>query len=832
VSTPLLSRPGSGGTEDAGVLLELEGLHCASCARRVATALEAVSGVAKVAVDPLANRARVETAGEGPRARDLVRAVEEAGYGVRVVDHELALPHGLDEAERGRLGSFLSSLPGVVGVESDADPSRLRIRVLAGGPSGGELRGALARLGSGSDVKTEDVPGERTKSVRDESVPPGDEGKESASLVVALVLAAATLALAMLLPPLLPVLGPRLRVLALLWRGPLEAVLATLAVFGPGRGIVRSGLGAWRRLAPDMDALVTTGILAAWGYGLAVLFAPGLFPPAARHFYFETAAVLVAVLLGGRFLERRVRHRADDALGALARLVAPEAVRTIDGREVRVTVEDLAVGDLVRVKPGERIPVDGLVRDGEASVDESLLTGEPLPRRRGPGARVSAGTLVLDTPLTVEATAVGSSTRLAAIVRTVEAARASRLPVQKVAERVVRVFAPTLLGAAALAALGWLLVGGASALPDALTAFVTVLVVACPCAVGLAAPAAVSVASSRAAALGVLVRRAETFEILARTDTIAFDKTGTLTLGRPILVSATASSPWTEESVLAMAAALERGAGSHPLARAVLEAARERGLVPCEAEAVVVRPGRGVSGRVEGRSVELEPEDEAEGDGEASTRVRLLVDGRPAGVLLFRDRLRPESREVLDALCALGLRPVLLSGDGKAATEAVAESLGIGERRARSSPEDKADWVLAERARGHRVVFVGDGLNDAPALAAADVGVAPAEASDAAGSSADVLLLRPGLDALPDTLRLARRTLATVRANLFWALVYNVALIPLAAGAGAPWGIRLSPVEAALAMTLSSLFVLGNSLRLLGVGERLRGSGKTAGAGA
>ena len=820
MNAPVALSTGPGGTENEPLLLELEGLTCASCARRVGQALTAVAGVAHVAVDPLTARARIEVEGAGPRPRDLLRAVEEAGYGLRVVEHDLPLEEGWVSVGRDRLLAFFSGLPGVVEATLVGPPEALRIRAFAGGPTAGEYRTALARLcpASGGHAGSS---GERTRA-EDKSphrggvTPVGGGGP----LAAAVLLAAGTFALAMLAHPLFAPLAPHLRALALRGRGPLEALLATLAVFGPGRGIVRAGLGAWRRFAPDMDALVTTGILAAWGYGMAVLVMPDLFPPAARHLFFDSAALLVVVLLTGRALEARVRRRADDALETLARLVAPEAVVLRDGQGVRIAVEDLVVGDVLRVAPGERVPVDGCVRNGEAAVDESLLTGEPRPRRRGPGAAVHAGTLVLDASLTVEATAVGSTTRLAGIVRTVEAARASRLPVQRLAERVVRVFAPTLLAIAALAAVGWILVGGISALPEALTAFVTVLVVACPCAVGLAAPAAVAVASSRAAALGALVRRAETFEVLARADTVAFDKTGTLTLGRPVLVSVTAELPWTEDSVLQHAAALEGHAGRHPLARAVVEEVRRRGLVPPEAAGIVVHPGRGVTGTIGGRLCALVAEDAAAGDDDPSTRVGLVCDGRPVGRLLFRDRLRPESLAVVGALRRLGLTAVLLSGDGETATTSVAHALGLSRWKARCTPEEKAAWVNGDRARGHRVLFVGDGLNDAPALAAADVGVAPEDASDVAGSSADILLLRHGLGALPPVVILARRMLATVRGNLFWALAYNLALVPLAAGAGVPWGLRLTPVEAAVAMTLSSLFVLGNSLRLLRVGSR------------
>jgi Cu+-exporting ATPase len=815
VSVAAPSLPSPDGSGPASYRLELEGLTCASCARRVREALVALPGVVHATVDPLSARARVETEGARPPLRDLLRAVEEAGYGVRVVDHDLPWPGELAPDERDRLLAFCSRLPGVV--DAEVVPSgRLRLRALAGGPTSGELRSALARFRPGTEPSAR-FTDERTAAPR----PTARSAREShagslAPLMAATALAGATLALSMFARPLFAFLAPS----ALSVRGPLEGVLATLAVFGPGWSIVRSGLGAWRRFAPDMDALVSVGILAAWGYGVAVLVDPGLFPPAARHLYFDSAALLVAVLLLGRALEGRIRRRADDALEALAHLVAPEALLVRDGKEIRVAVDDLLVGDVLRVAPGERVPVDGVVRAGEAAVDESLLSGEPLPRRRGAGGAVHAGTLVLDAPLTIEATAVGSTTRLAGIVRTVESARASRLRVQRIAEGVVRIFAPALLGAAVLAAVGWLIVGGASALPEALTSFVCVLVVACPCAVGLAAPAAVAVASSRAAALGVLVRRAETFEVLARADTVAFDKTGTLTLGRPVLVSVTAEPPWTEDEVLAHAAALERHARVHPLARAVLDEAHRRGLVPPEAEGIVVIPGRGVAGRIAGRSFVLEPDDGVGLDDDSATRVRLLGAGRTVGVLVFRDRLRPESAAVVDALRRYGLEPVLLSGDGEAATRAVAESLGVSAWIARCTPEDKAAWVRARRARGHRVVFVGDGLNDAPALATADLGVAPEDASDVAGSSADVLLLRHGLGALPQAFALARRTVSVVRANLFWAFVYNLALVPLAAGAGVPWGLAVTPVEAAVAMTLSSLFVLGNSLRLLRTGTR------------
>jgi len=606
----------------------------------------------------------------------------------------------------------------------------------------------------------------------------------------------------------------------------LMLALATPVQFGPGLRFYRSGWASLRHGAPDMNALVMIGTSAAYFYSLLATVAPGIFPAGTDHVYFEAAAVVIALVLVGRTLEALARGRASRAIRALVDLQPPTAIVVRDGREVEVSVAALVPGDVFVVRPGARVSVDGEVIEGKSYVDESMLTGESTPVVRGPGDPVIGGTVNQTGSFRVRVTRTGTDTVLAQIVRLVEAAQGDKLPIQGLADRVVAVFVPAVLAVAALTFVGWLLFGGLAALPIALVNTVAVLIVACPCAMGLATPTSIMVGTGRAAELGVLFRRGEALEHLQATDAVALDKTGTLTLGRPTLTDCEVLPDFDRDQVLALAAAAE-GPSEHPIARAIREAAAAEGIIPERPSAFEAVPGYGIAATVGGAQVHLGTARYLSGlgiDGEAfaaadarlaalgRTPVLMAVDRRPAALLAVADPPRPGSREAVAALRERGITVVMVSGDNRRTAEAVAQSLGIETVLAEVLPGAKAEAVRKLQAQGRRVAFVGDGINDAPALAQADVGVAIGTGTDIAVEAADVILMASDLRGVVGALALSRATLANIRLNLFWAFAYNVVLIPVAAGVLYP--LLLDPVLAAAAMGLSSLFVVGNALRL------------------
>jgi len=614
-----------------------------------------------------------------------------------------------------------------------------------------------------------------------------------------------------------------------------QMALAGAVIVGPGRRFFHSGLSALLHAAPDMNTLVMMGSGASWLYSALVVLAPQLLPQAAQHLYFESAAVVLTLILMGKYLEAIARGRAGQAIAGLAALQSPYAWRVRAGVETQVPIAELVPGDLIRVRPGERIAADGQVVDGESYVDESMMSGEPMPRARAAGDPVLGGTVNQLGVLTVTVQKVGDQTALAQIIRLVETAQGARLPIQRFADRVVAVFTLGVLALAALTFVAWLLLGPPPALTMALVSAVAVLVVACPCAMGLATPAAVMVGSGRAAQLGVLFRNGDSLERLTHVDTIVFDKTGTLTLGHPQLVGLDPAPGRGAEELLQIAAAVE-AASEHPLAVALRAGAAARGLTLPAARHVMALPGLGVRADVGGREVvagsrrllvqqgvevpAVPAADPAHAQA-ARTGIHLAVAGQYWGALWVADPIRPGVRELVAGLRARGLRVALLSGDSREAAQALADEAGISDVEAEVLPAQKAQSVQRRQQLGQRVAFVGDGINDAPALAQADVGIALSSGTQIAMESADITLFQVRPAALLDALHLAARTLHTIRANLFWAFAYNVLLVPVATGVFYPrWGIALNPMFAALAMALSSVFVLSNSLRL----RRIAGS--------
>ena len=606
-------------------------------------------------------------------------------------------------------------------------------------------------------------------------------------------------------------------------------LLTTPVQFWVGAAFHRGFLHDLRYRSASMSTLVSLGTNAAYFFSVAVTLWPHAFMTLGAMTYYETAAVVITLVALGRWLEARARGRTSDAIRRLAAL-APRMARLVRGDvEVDVTTSEIRPGDLVRIRPGERIPVDGVVVEGASSVDESMLTGESMSLEKTPGASVFAGTVNLTGSFVFRATRVGAETTLARIVRLVEEAQGSRAPIQRLADRVAAVFVPAVLLVAAATFTAWWLLGPSPSLLYALTNAVAVLVIACPCAMGLATPTAVMVATGRGAELGVLIKSAIALETLHRIDTIVFDKTGTLTVGRPAVSAVVTRPPATEDDVLALAAAAEQGS-EHPIGAAIVTAAKERGLALPPVTEFVAVAGHGIDalapdGRVllgnrafmESRGVDVSAliERGTALAGEGKTVVYVALAFRPLGLIAVADVLRPEAAATVTALRRTGLAVVMLTGDDRRAAQAIGREAGIERVLAEVLPEGKAQAIAQLREAGSRVAMVGDGINDAPALAQADVGIAMGSGTDIALEAADVALMRGELGGVLTAHGLSRATIRIVKQNLFWAFGYNVVLIPVAAGLLYPvWGVLLSPILAGAAMAFSSVSVVTNSLRL------------------
>ncbi|WP_282009553.1 heavy metal translocating P-type ATPase [Brevundimonas aveniformis] len=624
------------------------------------------------------------------------------------------------------------------------------------------------------------------------------------------------------------------------WIGPrlvpwIELIIATPVVLWAALPFFKRGWDSIVQRSPNMWTLISLGVGAAYLYSLVAVFAPGLLPQDYRTdhgagTYFEAAVVIVALVFVGQVLELRARERTGDAIRELLNL-APKTARRVleDGEEYDAPLENILPGDRLRVRPGDTVPVDGVVLDGASSVDESMLTGESLPVEKGPGDVVTGATLNMNGSLIMEARKVGADTVLSQIVDMVTSARRSRAPIQGLADRVSAVFVPAVVLLAVLAFFGWLIWGPEPALSYAITAAVSVLIIACPCALGLATPISITTAAGRGARAGVLIRDAEALERMDKVDTLLVDKTGTLTVGRPTLTEVIPLGSLTELQLLTASAALERGS-EHPLAEAIVKGAEERGAKRLTAADFAAITGKGVQGRVDGQSVALGNAammqqlglDSAALASRADalsdlgqTVMYVAVDGEIAGLVTVSDPIKDTAQQALADLRALGLSVIMATGDNPRTAQAVADKLGIDEVRAGVMPEDKKKLVDTLHADGRVVAMAGDGVNDAPALAAADVGIAMGTGADVAVESAGITLLGGDLTGVVRAKKLAHATLRNIRQNLFFAFAYNIAGLPVAAGVLYPiTGTLLSPMLAAAAMSLSSVSVIANALRL------------------
>jgi Cu+-exporting ATPase len=749
----------------AEIQLPIEGMSCASCVNRIERFLRKTPGVAEANVNLATEVATITYLPEIAGLDELARAIEAAGYEVR------PLPTTAD--------------------------------------------GTRASLVDEADKES------------------AERGRERRSLgltaMAALVVAA--VAMALMYAPSLPL---SMEQLAWVLIGP-----ATLVQFWAGRRFYRAAWRAAIHRSTNMDTLVVVGTTAAWAFSVLVTFAPGIFRSAGiePQTYFDSSTAIVGLVLMGRWLEARAKSQTVGAIKKLLGLQANSARIVRSGKEIDVPLEDVRVGDLVPVRPGERVPVDGLLVEGESAVDESMLTGEPVPVAKGPGAQVIGATMNGQGTFLFRATRVGRDTALAHIVELVRRAQGSKAPIQRLADRIGGIFVPVVLGIGALTFALWFVLGPDPKLTHALVAFITVVVISCPCAMGLATPTAIMVGTGKGAEAGILIRGGEALELAAGVQAVIFDKTGTLTRGRPTLGQIVAAPGFTTDEVLDVAASVERGS-EHPLAAAILARADEAGIGRRAVQKFEAVAGRGVRGRVDGKQVlvgtaafleaagvDLSPLSAAEGG--ASAVSYMAVGGRAAGALPIIDEIKPEAIEAVRELAAAGLEVWLVTGDESRVAQSVAFAVGIAVDRvlAEVLPAGKADAVAAIQARGLRVAMVGDGINDAPALARADVGIAIGTGADVAMEASDVTLVGGDPRAVATAIRLSRQTRRVIRQNLLWAFGYNIVLIPVAMGALFPvFGVTLNPALAAGAMALSSVSVVSNSLRLrrFSLGARAR----------
>ncbi len=648
-------------------------------------------------------------------------------------------------------------------------------------------------------------------------VPDGGEDQEAA-ILGRRTLTAILLSLPLMLLAMAPMAG--LHLIPERFLGWAELGLCLPVLFWSGAPVWAKGVSSFARGSLNMFSLIVLGIGAAFLQSMFSL----LRGHGTHGLYFEAAAMIMTLVLLGQWLEARGRARAGMALRELLDLTPPRALLVTPGGDREVAVSDLHRGDLVRILPGGKIPADGIVAEGWSSVDESMLSGEPLPVEKQAGSRVSAGTLNRQGSFLLRIEKSGGETLLSGIIATVAQAQRSRAPVQQLADRVASVFVPLVLGLSVITLICWILLGGGWAV--GLNSAVSVLLIACPCALGLATPMALTVGIGRAARHGVLVRDASSLQNLSSADLLALDKTGTLTEGRPLLDRILPLAPFPADELLALAAAAERGS-EHPVARAILNAAQEKGLTPGPAEEFTAWPGGGISARVGGRSVLAGSMTflgergiatdalETLAAGTSSGVVAVAVENQPAGLLIVRDRIRAEAKTLVSELASLGVTPAMLTGDREETARAVARELGITLWKSECSPQGKAEQLAAWNREGRHTAMAGDGINDAPALAVASASIAMGAGSDIAKETAGIILLRPSLGGIVASIRLSRAILRTIRQNLFFAFAYNILGIPIAAGILYPWtGITLSPMIAAAAMSLSSASVIANSLRL------------------
>lgn len=812
--------------------LPIEGMTCASCVGAIEKALKAVPGVETALVNLATEKARITHATTVTRAT-LVATIEGAGYSVPTRSAgpsgpmELSIEGMTCASCVGRIERALRAVPGVTEAVVNLATERATVR---GSADAATLISTIEAVGYGAAVIGSTLDNGHADENAERAEKKDAERRElTRAFTLAAVLTAPVFLMEMgshLIPGVHRFIGSTVGMQGSWY---IQFALTTLVLFGPGIRFFKKGLPALWRLAPDMNSLVAVGSLAAYGYSLVATFSPALLPPGTINVYFEAAAVIVTLILLGRLLEARAKGRTSEAIKRLAGLQAKTARVLRDGKIVDLPIGSVVSGDIVEVRPGERLPVDGEVVQGTSYVDESMITGEPIPVSKSVGSPIVGGTVNQKGAFTFRATAVGGDTVLSQIIRMVEEAQGSKLPIQAMVDKVTMWFVPAVFAVAALTFVAWLVFGPSPALTFALVNAVAVLIIACPCAMGLATPTSIMVGTGRGAELGVLFRKGEALQLLKDAKVVALDKTGTLTEGRPALTDLELAEGFDRSMVLGLVASVE-AKSEHPIAGAILEAAANEGLSSMAVTDFESVTGFGVRAEVAGRRVEIGADrymidlghdvtafakaGERLGD-EGKSPLYAAIDGKLAAILAVADPIKNTTPAAIKALHDLGLKVAMITGDNARTAKAIAAQLGIDEVVAEVLPDGKVDAVRRLKARYGKVAYVGDGINDAPALAEADVGLAIGTGTDIAIEAADVVLMSGSLQGVPNAIALSKATIGNIRQNLFWAFGYNTALIPVAAGLLYPaYGILLSPVFAAGAMALSSIFVLGNALRL------------------
>ena len=813
------------------VTIPVTGMSCASCAKRVEKALSKSAAVSEANVNFAAEKATVTYDPEAVSLERLVETVGEAGYEAEVQETSFDVLGMSCASCVGRVEKALKKVPGVLDVNVNLATEKVTVRYLASEAGLRDFARAVEGVGYGvvwseEDVATEDAHQREYEKLRGN------------------FLVAAALTALILIGSLPHMFGFMLPV-PMAWLNAGLLVLATPVQFWAGWRFYEGAWGALKHGQANMNTLVAVGTSAAFLYSAVATLAPQLFAGRA-DVYFDTSALIITLILLGRLLEARAKGRTSEAIKKLAGLQAKTARVVRGDGEADIPIEDVSVGDVVVVRPGEKVPVDGRVVFGESAVDESMITGESVPATKRPGDEVIGATVNASGSFRFRATKVGKDTALSQIIRMVEEAQGSKAPIQRLADRISGVFVPVVMVLATLTLFVWWILGPEPAFTHALLNFVAVLIIACPCAMGLATPTSIMVGTGKGAESGILIKGGEALEGAYKLDTIVLDKTGTLTKGKPELTDVVASDGLSEDELLRLVASAERGS-EHPLGAAVVEGARRRGIALAEAENFSAVAGGGIRAQVDGHSVLVGnsrflseagvPGDGSglEGPGEelatdGRTPMFVVVDGRPAGLVAVADTVKEESREAVERIHALGLEVAMMTGDNRWTAEAIARELGVDRVLAEVLPGDKADEVKRLQAGGKRVGMVGDGINDAPALAQSDVGIAIGTGADVAMEAADLTLISGDVRGAVRAIKLSKATVRNIKQNLFWAFAYNVLLLPVAAGVLYPFFAGgtvpdllrpflgeygfLNPVLAAAAMALSSVTVLGNALRL------------------
>jgi Cu+-exporting ATPase len=796
-------------------------MTCASCVGRVEKALLQVAGVQTANINLATETARVTVDG-GFDAGLIAAALDDVGYPAELQMYRFSVENMSCASCVGRVERALAAVPGVITASVNLAQEEATVQVL------GVFADEIAKTATLAGYPASLIVDQHGAAATDDR-----KAKETDHLKQMTLLAAL-----LTVPVFILEMGSHtfsamhiwvMNSLGMTLSWGIQFVLTTIVMAWPGRQFYLRGFPALFKGAPDMNSLVAMGSMAAWGFSTLALFAPSLLPQGTRVVYFEAAAVIVTLILLGRFLEARAKGRTGQAIRKLVGLRPKSAMVERDGEVIEVAVDDIVLGDLVQVRPGEKIAVDGVVVHGSSYVDESMISGEPVPVEKGADAEVVGGTVNGTGTLTFRATKIGGDTMLAQIIQMVEEAQGAKLPIQDLVNRITLWFVPAVMAVAVVTFLVWLMLGPDPALSFALVAAVAVLIIACPCAMGLATPTSIMVGTGRAAELGVLFRQGDALQALSDVGVIALDKTGTLTEGRPELTDLKIMDGFEEADVLRLVASVE-AKSEHPIAAAIVRRAVQAGLSLANLDTFTSITGYGVSASLEGRQVLVGADRLMTREGIALEQTRKIevelgqagktplyaaIDGRLAAIIAVSDPIKPTTAEAITRLHDLGLEVAMITGDNRATAEAIAARLGIDIVVAEVLPEGKVEAIAKLGIGGGKVAFVGDGINDAPALASADVGIAIGTGTDVAIEAADVVLMSGDLNGVVNALHISQRTMRNIRQNLFWAFGYNALLIPVAAGVFYPvFGLMLSPALAAGAMALSSVFVLTNALRL------------------